>query len=339
MSKNFYTIAMILNLFIFSSLAVFANPVIDIPDKDVNFGEVLPGKVTHHSFVVKNNGTTDLIISEITPSCGCTTALLLDKTVPPGKSVQIEADITAQQNDGIVRKTINVVSNDPKIPTFIIYFNLTVKSDFKLEPAKIDLAEMFIGEKKSFKFLLKQVNKKTFDPSKVEYSKEVFKVDYKALDANNPLSDIEFSVEYYASAIFGPHQAYDMIKIFPYKDDNTLSLTMPFSGTIKGYIQASATSIFRSVAKGKGHKETVNIKHIKDLPFAISSVTSSAPNITTNIVKLSDSSYDLELILKEGILLNADGTEFKKQDVAIAVKTDQIDTKVINIYMTILVKR
>ena len=176
MKKLLLSITIILISFLYFPGAVFAQAVIEIPDKDFNFGDALPGQVFHHTYVVKNSGNVDLIISEVTPSCGCTTALLVDKIVPPGKSVKIEADFTAPMNDGVVKKSINVLTNDPKSPTTIIYLNATVKSDFLIEPKKIDIGEMFIGEKKEFKFTIKPINKKPFEPTQIVFSKETFKV-------------------------------------------------------------------------------------------------------------------------------------------------------------------
>lgn len=331
-------LTIILSLFYFL-LPISANPVIEITDKDFNFGEVLPGQVLHHTYIVKNTGTSDLIISEVNPSCGCTTALLLEKVIAPGKSVKIEADLTAQMNDGVMRKNINVVSNDPKNPTVIIYLNATVKSDFLIEPKKIEFGEMFIGEKKEFKFTVTPTNKKGFDPSNLVFNKEIFTVSQKALNPNEPLSAYEFTVVYFASPIFRPRSAYETIIIYPYKGNNTLQLNVPFSGKIKGYVEQSASSIIRKVNYGFGHKEIVNFKHLKEKPFTITSATSSNENITTNIIKISDSSYDLEIVLKTGEILNKEGNPVKKIDTEVVVKTDQEDSKDMRIYLTFLLNK
>ena len=332
MTKYFLSSSMILVCLLFFVLPTMADSIIEVPDKEWDFGELLPGQVVHHSFLVKNNGTTDLIIAEVTPGCGCTTALLLDKIVPPGKSVKIEADLTAQPHDGVMRKSINIVSNDPKSASYIIYLNATVKYDFLIVPNKIEFGEMFIGDKKIFKFVLKPVNKKAFEPSQIIYNKEIFKVEYKPLEAENPLTDIEFSVEYFTAAKFRPRQAFDAIRIYPYKNNIALFIDVPFCGKIRGYILQSAASIFRSVETGKGFKEIVNFKHLKDLPFKILSASSNNPNVTTNIVKISDLNYDIEIILKEGL-------ETKKEDVTVIVNTDQEDSAILRVSMTFMFKR
>lgn len=326
--KLLYT-TLILALF---SIKLFADPVIDVPDSDFNLGEVLPSQVKHHSFEVKNKGDVDLVLKEITPSCGCTTALIQDKVIPPGKSVRIETDITMPNHDGPIRKSINVTSNDPKVPTYTLYLNASVKSDFIITPNKIDVGDIFIGEKKTFKFTLKPVNKKPYEPSQVVYSKEIFTITPKQLDANDPLSSYEFTVDYFASSIFMPRKAFDSIKIYPYKSSTDLFVGIDFTANVKSYVQVSQTSIFRSIEKGKGHTEIVNYKHLKDKPFKIISATASNAKFSTNIIKKSETEYDVEIIL-------AEGTEIKREDVMLTVVTDQEDAKSLKTYMTLTVKK
>lgn len=335
MKKIFVSIFIIL---FYGVLPLSADPVIEIADKEFDFGELLPGQVVHHTYIVKNTGTKDLIIKEVNPSCGCTTAILQEKIVGPGKSVKIEADLTAQMNEGAIRKNINVVSNDPKNPTTIIYMNAKVKLDFLIEPKSINIGDMFIGDKKEIKFNIKPVNKKPFDPFLIEYSKTTFvAVDYKAINPNDPLSEVEFTVQFFAAPILKPRKAYEKITIYPYKNNKTLNIFVPFEGKISGYIEQSASSIFRKVEKSKGFKEIVNFKHLKDKPYTIISASSNNENVTTKIVKISDSNYDLEIYLKEGSILNKKGLESKKEDVAITIKTDQEDSKEMYIYMTFLI--
>jgi hypothetical protein len=329
--KNYFLILFMYMVF-GCNAPVVAEPKIEVPDNEHNFGVLLPGQVIHHSFVIKNVGTEDLIITDVSPGCGCTTALLLDKIIPPGKSVTLEADLTAQATDGVMRKNINISSNDRKNSTFIIYLNATVKNDFLITPRKFEIGDMYIGEKKEFKFKLKPINNKPFEPSQIIYTPQIFKVEYKALDPKDPLSEVEFTVEYFAAAIFKARNAFDMIKIYPYKDNKTFYVEVQFTGKIMGYIKLSNPSIFRYVEKGKGHTEVVNCKHIKDAPFVINAAVSSNANITTNIIKKSESDYDIELALKEDY-------SGKRENTMVTVTTDQEDSKELKIYMTILPKK
>lgn len=329
--KNYLLIFLIYIVF-GCNTPIAAEPKIEVPDNEHNFGFLLPGQIIHHTFVIKNVGTSDLIIADVTPGCGCTTTLLQEKIIPPGKSVSLNAELTAQTADGVMRKNISITSNDPKNPTYTIYLNATVKNDFLVTPKKIELGEMFIGEKKEYKFTLKPVNNKPFEPSQIIYSSQIFKVEYKALDSTNPLSEIEFTVEYFASPIFKARNALDTIKIYPYKNNKSNSIDIHFSGKIMGYIKLSNPSIFRYVEKGKGHTEIVSCNHIKKIPFVIISAVSSNENITTNIVKKSDAEYDIELILKEGY-------SGKRENAMITITTDQEDSKDMKVYMTILPKK
>jgi hypothetical protein len=94
-----------------------------------NFGELKSGTPLKHSFVVKNSGDSDLLINNVTPSCGCT-ATDFDKVVPPGKEGKITLAIEHTESlQGEVSKSATVNTNDPAMPSFI----LTLRASFKLE--------------------------------------------------------------------------------------------------------------------------------------------------------------------------------------------------------------
>jgi hypothetical protein len=47
-----------------------------------------------HTFVLKNAGTSDLLITAIRPACGCTAANLTRQTIPPGESAELSTRLT-----------------------------------------------------------------------------------------------------------------------------------------------------------------------------------------------------------------------------------------------------
>lgn len=315
-------------------LTLIADPIIEIPNMDVELGELLPEQTKHHSFTVKNIGDKDLILDKIVPSCGCTTTLFQEKVIPPGKSTTIESDITMPAHEGPIRKNIEVLSNDTKNPQLTLYLNAVVKSDYKLNPPRINLGELFIGDKKNFTFTLTPINKKPYDPLKLDYQTEIFTVKTRPLEPENPLTPYEFTVEYYASPKFFPRKAYESIKIFPYKDklSETLTLEFPIIAEIKGYIKISETSVFRSIEKNKNHTEVINYKHLKDTPFQIISATTDNNKATTKIIKVSESEYNVELTL------TADPNS-RRENVILTVDTDQPDGKKLKSFFTFVLQR
>lgn len=68
------------------------------------------GKVTH-TFVVKNTGTTPLVITRIVPACGCTTPEYSSEPIAPGKERKIVVTFDPLGLPGAFVKSIAVFSN------------------------------------------------------------------------------------------------------------------------------------------------------------------------------------------------------------------------------------
>ncbi len=94
-----------------------------------SFGDVTPGTPLTYTFKINNQGDSNLEISEVHPSCGCTTSDY-DKVVAPGTTGGITLVVAkTEAYKGEVTKTATVTTNDPAHPTF----TLTLKANFKPE--------------------------------------------------------------------------------------------------------------------------------------------------------------------------------------------------------------
>ena len=100
-----------------------------------DFGDVEAGTPLSYSFVVKNEGTADLLIQGVQPSCGCT-ASDFDKIITPGKEGKITLSI--QQTKGYwgeMAKSAAVATNDPVSPRFNLILRAYFKGDRPTPPA------------------------------------------------------------------------------------------------------------------------------------------------------------------------------------------------------------
>jgi hypothetical protein len=93
---------------------------ISSPEPIYNFGTVTNKPSISHTFVLKNTGTSELVISKVKPSCGCTTANLSKNTLQPGEEVEVSATLSLKGRKGKQRKTITVLSNDRTTPRFAL---------------------------------------------------------------------------------------------------------------------------------------------------------------------------------------------------------------------------
>ncbi len=96
-----------------------------------NFGKVKQGAVLEHEFVFKNVGDVKLNIGTVETSCGCTAALVSDKSLEPGREGKIKVSFTSSGYSGDISKYIYVDSDDPDQPRL----QLKITANIEVPPA------------------------------------------------------------------------------------------------------------------------------------------------------------------------------------------------------------
>ncbi|OFX41443.1 MAG: hypothetical protein A2X08_02125 [Bacteroidetes bacterium GWA2_32_17] len=76
-----------------------------------DFGVIIQGEKVSHSFTFKNIGKSNLIISSVHASCGCTVPKYDTEPVLPGKTGKVEVVFDSSDRSGIQNKTVTVLSN------------------------------------------------------------------------------------------------------------------------------------------------------------------------------------------------------------------------------------
>ena len=103
-----------------------AAPKIEILPETKDAGTVAKGNVVEATFVVKNTGGADLLISDARPSCGCTVASF-DRVIKPGAEGKIHSSVDTKSFSGPISKSIVVHSNDPERPQMNLFIKAMVK--------------------------------------------------------------------------------------------------------------------------------------------------------------------------------------------------------------------
>ncbi len=106
--------------------AELVQPVIDF--------EIVPkGKVLDHTFEIRNAGTGDLKIVNVTPACGCT-VVDYDRVISPGSVGKVAAKVDTSDFTGPISKTIAVKTNDPATPQIQLVVKAKVQPYVGIEP-------------------------------------------------------------------------------------------------------------------------------------------------------------------------------------------------------------
>jgi hypothetical protein len=98
----------------FSSGSDTGKSVIIFREYEHDFGKVAEGEKVSYTFSFDNKGTSDLIISSSTTTCGCTVPKYDKKPIPPGSNGSLEVVFDTSGREGMQTKTITVNSNASK---------------------------------------------------------------------------------------------------------------------------------------------------------------------------------------------------------------------------------
>ncbi len=116
-------------------LPTSGEPIITCEQPTFDFGTRDTSEIVDHRFVLKNAGTSDLLITAIRPACGCTAANLTRQTIPPGESAELSTRLTLAGRPGDLHKTILVESNDPSNPALQLALAGKAAAEFEIQPS------------------------------------------------------------------------------------------------------------------------------------------------------------------------------------------------------------
>ena len=102
---------------------------VQLIDSVYNFGKVAEGEVVEFSYRFKNSGSTPLIVSNVSASCGCTVPEKPEAPVMPGETGFIKVKFNSDGRPGATHKTVTVLSNaTPSFPELLLTGEVMAKN-------------------------------------------------------------------------------------------------------------------------------------------------------------------------------------------------------------------
>lgn len=192
-------LAIILALFV-ASMSVFAQPKLEMENGDeYNWGDVKPSDSPLKAKVkIYNKGDQDLHITNVRPGCGCTTAPLDKKVVPPNDFATLDITLNVGTGTDNIIKSILIESTDPSRKSFNYYIKANVKRPIAAFPQYFVFNELYFNTEASSKVILKNTTDKEIKILNVKVSPESAKVNLKKDDILPPQKEITLE------AIFTP---------------------------------------------------------------------------------------------------------------------------------------
>ena len=155
--------------------AAVAAPKIEVTPETKDAGIVAKGQVIETTFVVKNNGGSDLVISDARPGCGCTVASF-DKVIKPGAEGKVITSVDTKTFSGPISKSVLLVSNDPERGQINLFVKATVKPFVDILPQPYVRVAVVKGDSDTRDVILLS-EEKTFKPTIAESSQSYVKAE------------------------------------------------------------------------------------------------------------------------------------------------------------------
>jgi len=270
-------------------------PKIQLMEPVYDFGNVLSGPSVKHTFKVKNAGASDLVISRVQTSCGCTAAAPSKKLLKPGEEADIAVTFDTRFEKGHSERVITVFSNDPQNPEA----QITMKGDLKIEveakPDDLYFGKMKLGTEQTRQVTLTYVGKsKDFKIEKISNSNPHIKVAQEALKDGKPGAILTVSVEKGM-----PVGAFDdSIEIIT----NQQPIQVRVAGHMTGPITLAPQQLsFGIVPHGQGASRIVRLTSSGSRAVQITGISSSTPSVGTKIDPVTPGKeYKITVELRKG---------------------------------------
>lgn len=181
---------------IISALSLFAQPKLEITGGDVvDWKDVSPKDNPLVSNVeIKNTGTELLKISEVKPTCGCTTAPLGKYDLEPGESTIMKVTLNVGSASGKLHKTIRISSNDPAASMKTVSLKANLIRPIEIKPTSyFNFNQLTVGSEASSKLFLKNTTKESITISDFQVEPNYLKIDLKGKVVLKPGEEVELN--------------------------------------------------------------------------------------------------------------------------------------------------
>lgn len=163
---------------------VWSQPAAEFEIVEFDFGVAYPNNKLVHIFVVKNMGTEPLEIDEVRTSCGCTAAVVSNKSIAASATGAISVTMSTSV-PGIMHKTATVVTNDPKKKEIILDIRANVRDIWQWTPkTAFQFKEIPFRSSDEIELTLTNIESEAFTIEGYKVSRPEFIVEHSKIDDN-----------------------------------------------------------------------------------------------------------------------------------------------------------
>jgi hypothetical protein len=281
-------------------------PVINIVEKIKDFGTVAKGEKVHATFEVRNVGKAPLEITQVRPTCGCTVANF-DRTILPGGTGKIAADVDTTGFSGPISKAVLVFSNDPATPQVNLVIKADVRAFIEVLPRPLVIFRNVLqGEPASEKLVLASADGSNFKIESAEASGGTYQLTYRELPEKERIPDRkgsqwELTVTVPANAPEGMLNQKIVVKTTAAKAPE---VTINVTGAVRAVVQVIPPQVNFGTVAGDAlvGQNFLIVNNRQGAELQLSEVKVDNSNFATEVIPLqAGQRYQVAVSLKAGV--------------------------------------
>lgn len=160
---------------------LIAAPRISFDSESIDLGRVVAGKPINAVFTFKNVGDTELEITAVRSSCGCTKAVAKETKLAPQQSSTINTVFNTSGYNGNVSKIVSITTNDPERGNITLSFKAEVIPLATLKPERLNFGSIKVNQSRTHRLFVYPGDVKTFTITKVIPSAHASAPSYKKI--------------------------------------------------------------------------------------------------------------------------------------------------------------
>ena len=271
-------------------------PHISFDATHFDFGKITSDAKVAHRFKVTNTGKATLNITQLNPSCGCTSTVLGKWSLAPEESTEIEVTFNPAGFRGLSRKSIQVVSDDPANPRTTLTFEAEVLREVMPSTDSVFFQDLVrsVPRKASIKFTSGNDSPVTLTGTKIPGAPYLTAALRK--DGRDAWMDLTLDGRKVPA---GRQSGADAV-IVRTSNAKVPAITVTVQWEMRASVVADPARVAWSEAAGKELRAKVTLKQVDGKPFRILSSKSSNSLVSLDGVdKTPAARQDFEVVLAD----------------------------------------
>jgi len=280
-------------------------PKLFIAEEKKDVGTVPKGEPIKHTFILQNRGKSDLHITDVKPSCGCTVPEF-DKVIKPGAEGKILLTVdTKNFSQGPISKTAVILTDDPSMPQQTVYVTAIIKPYVETIPYGFFRIQGLTGDTLSSDLILVS-DEEDFKPTKAETTQSFLKTSIAPVSEKERVPN-KGKHQYKVTLTCDPTAPEGLVGgsvkvITGVKKQPELELQI--SGVIKSTVSVTPVSVnFGNFdpkeTKGAENKRKVMVvnNNLKNDKFTVVKVESSVPGVVAQVEPIENDKARFNVVL------------------------------------------